>query len=87
MNTRIKIILFVAKFESRMYLNSLVNRRKIRHWSENNLHVTIEIVMKSPKLRISCAMSKHHFSSKARLLMKKIIYQSFNLLYFNKMEL
>lgn len=45
--------------EATFYLNALVNKRYIRYWSENNPHVTIERVMKSPRLNVWCAMSKN----------------------------
>jgi hypothetical protein len=46
--------------EATFYLHGLVNKHNIRYWSESNPHVTIETVMKSPKLNVWCAMSKNH---------------------------
>ena len=45
--------------EAIFHLNGLVNRHNVRYWSDTNPHVTIETVMKSPKLNVSCALSKN----------------------------
>ena len=45
--------------EATFYLNGLVNKHNVRYWSDTNPHVTIESVMKSPKLNVWCAMSKN----------------------------
>ena len=45
--------------EATFYLNGLVNKHNVRYWSDTNSHVTIETVMKSPKLNVCCAMSKN----------------------------
>ena len=45
--------------EATFYLNGLINKHNVRYWSDMNPHVTIETVMKSPKLNVWCAMSKN----------------------------
>ena len=45
--------------EAILYLNELVNKHNVRYWSDTNPHVTIETVMKYPKLNVLCAMSKN----------------------------
>ncbi|CAF3282756.1 unnamed protein product [Rotaria socialis] len=45
--------------EATFYLNGLVNKHNVRYWSETNPHVTIETIMKFPKLNVLCAMSKN----------------------------
>ncbi len=61
------------------YLNGSVNKDNVRYWSEINPHVTIETVMKSPKVNVWCAMSKNElvkpffFEDDMILLMGKII--------------
>ncbi|CAF1581905.1 unnamed protein product [Rotaria sp. Silwood1] len=45
--------------EAVFYLHGLVNKHNIRYWSESNPNVTIETVMKSPKINVWCAMSKY----------------------------
>ena len=45
--------------EATFYLNGLVNKHNGRYWSQDNPHVTIETVMKSPKLNVWCALSKN----------------------------
>ncbi|CAM4845930.1 unnamed protein product [Rotaria magnacalcarata] len=45
--------------EATFYLNGLVSKHNVRYWSETNPHVTIETVMKSPKLNVWWAMSKN----------------------------
>jgi hypothetical protein len=38
--------------EAVFYLHGLVNKHKIRYWSESNPNVTIETAMKSPKVNV-----------------------------------
>ena len=38
--------------EATFYLNGLVNKHNVRYWSDTNPHVTIQTVMKSPKLNV-----------------------------------
>ena len=38
--------------EATFYLHGLVNKYNIRYWCETNPRVTIELVMKSPKLNV-----------------------------------
>ena len=40
-------------------LNGLVNKHNVRYWSDTNPYVTIETVMRSPKLNVCCAMPKN----------------------------
>ncbi|CAF3484969.1 unnamed protein product [Rotaria socialis] len=47
------------RYEVTFYLNGLVNKHNVRYWPETNPHVTIETVMKSPKLNVWCAISKN----------------------------
>ena len=56
-NNQIQQNLFFSD-EATFYLNGLVNKYNVRYWSDTNPHVTIETVMKSPKLNVCCAMSK-----------------------------
>ncbi|CAF3800897.1 unnamed protein product [Rotaria socialis] len=62
--------------EATFYMGGLVSKHNIRYWSETSPHVTIEIVMNSPKLNVWCAMSKNkllgHISLKMILLMGKL---------------
>ena len=51
---------FFFSDEATFYLRGLVNKHNVRYWSESNPHVTIETVMKSPKLNVWCAMSKNY---------------------------
>ena len=65
------------------YLHELVNKHDIRYWCETNPRVTIELVMKSTKLNICCAMSKNQlirpfFFEDDMQLTEKIICQCFN---------
>jgi hypothetical protein len=41
------------------YLKGLVNKHNVRYCSEDNPHVTIETVMKSPKLNVWCTLLKN----------------------------
>ncbi len=45
--------------EATFYLHGLVNKRNIRYWCESHPHVTVEAVIKSPKLNVWCTMSKN----------------------------
>lgn len=45
--------------EATFFLKGLVNKHNIRYWSESNPHVTVETVMKSPKINVWCALSKN----------------------------
>ena len=57
-DNRIQQNLFLSD-EATFYLNGLVNKHNVIYWSDTNPHVTIETVMKSPKLNVWCAMSKN----------------------------
>ena len=46
--------------KSTLHTNCKVNRHKVRIWSEENPHATIEHERDSPKMNVLCAISKNH---------------------------
>ena len=43
--------------EATFYVSELVHKHNCRIWAQENLYVTVEVAMNSPKFSVWCAMS------------------------------